>query len=171
MLFGAAVILALAQAAAAPAPKAAPQQPTKATVEAEAKALFQRIDANKDGKVDKAEADKAFAASRAAQDARRKQILDRDFAKLDTNKDGSISRQEFDAIAPKRPANAPTTSPWFTANDIDRNGTVDLNEAIARAQRTFEALDKNQDGVLSQQEINAARRRAPAPPATAPKAK
>jgi len=161
MLFGAAMIFALAQAAATPAPKPAPQAPTKAMAEAQAKAMFQRIDTNKDGKVTKAEADAAWAASRTAQDARRKQVLAADFAKLDTNKDGSISRTEFDAIAPQR--TAPTASPWFANNDIDRNGTVDANEAIARAQRGFEAIDKDNNGVLSAQEINAARRRGPAP--------
>jgi len=163
MLFGAAVLLALAQAAA-PAAKAAPQQPTKAAVEADARATFQRIDANKDGKVNKAEADAAWATARSTVDTRRKQALDANFAKLDKNKDGSISRLEFESIAPNRMANAPAASPWFSANDINRNGTVELNEAVARAQRNFEAIDKDSNGVLSAQELNAARRRPAAPP-------
>ena len=150
MLFGAAMIFALAQAAA-PAAKAAPQPVTKATIDAQVKANFQRVDTNKDGKIDKAESDKFRAASLAAA-----------FAKLDTNKDGSISRQEFDALSPPRTASA--ANPWFAANDIDKNGVVELNEAIAKAERNFEALDKDHNGVLSAQEANAPRmRRAPAP--------
>ncbi|HJQ17498.1 MAG TPA: EF-hand domain-containing protein [Allosphingosinicella sp.] len=161
MLFGAAMIFALAQAAA-PAAKAAPQPVTKATIDAQVKANFQRVDTNKDGKIDKAESDKFRAASLAAQDARRKQSLAAAFAKLDTNKDGSISRQEFDALSPPRTASA--ANPWFAANDIDKNGVVELNEAIAKAERNFEALDKDHNGVLSAQEANAPRmRRAPAP--------
>ena len=161
MLFGAAMIFALAQAAA-PTAKAAPQPPTKATFEAQTRAFFQKLDANHDGKVDKAEAEKFRTATLAAQEARRKQTVANAFTKLDTNKDGSISRQEFEALDPPKTA-AAGPNPWFVTNDIDKNGQVDLNEALAKAQRNFEALDKDNNGVLSAQEINAARGRRPAP--------
>lgn len=161
MLFGAAMILALMQAAA-PAAKAPPPPATKATFDAQVRASFQKADANKDGKVDKAESDKFHAASTAAQEARRKQSFGALFARLDANKDGTISRQEFDSLSPPRRASA--ANPWFAANDIDKNGVVELNEALAKGQRNFEALDKDRNGVLSAQEANAPRmRRAPAP--------
>jgi Ca2+-binding EF-hand superfamily protein len=159
-----AALLILAQTAAqgaAPAAKATPAAPpTKAAVEAQAKSTFERLDANKDGKVDRTEADKALASARATQDERRKQSIANAFARLDTNKDGQISRQEFEV------ANTPKAAPasqnaWFDANDIDKNGKVELNEAIAKAQRNFEALDKDNNGVLSAQELQASRRRAP----------
>jgi len=156
-----AALLVLAQTAAAPAAKPAPAAPpTKATIEAEAKAMFGRMDANHDGKIDRAEADKFQAAGRAAQDERRKQAIGNAFARLDTNKDGQISRQEFEAAnTPKAPAAGQNA--WFDANDIDKNGKVELNEAIARVERNFEAIDKDNNGVLSAQELQARRNRAP----------
>ena len=156
MIFSATVFL-LAQAAATPAtqPKAAPQLPTKAALEAQTKALFERLDANKDGKVDRAEAEKAHAAAAARiEERRQKQRLDA-FAKVDTNKDGLISRQEFDA-AGKRPT---PKEAWFDANDIDKNGAVQANEALAKAQNRFDLIDTNKDGVLQATELRAARNR------------
>lgn len=55
---------------------------TLAQAQTKAAAMFERMDANKDGKLD--------AADRAARRAQH-------FAKLDANKDGAISRAEFDA--------------------------------------------------------------------------
>ena len=158
-----AALFILAQTAAqgaAPAKPAPSAPPTKAAVEAQAKAQFGRMDANHDGKVDRAEADKFQAAARAAQDQRRKQVIGAAFAKIDANKDGQISRQEFEAAkTPKAPAAGQNA--WFDANDIDKNGKVELNEAIAKVQRTFEAIDKDNNGVLSAQELQARGRRAP----------
>ena len=158
-----AALFILAQTAAqgaTPAAKAAPALPTKASVQAQAKALFDKMDANHDGKVDRAEADKFQAAARAAQDARRKQVIGAAFAKIDANKDGQISRQEFEAA--ETPKAAPTgQNAWFDANDIDKNGKVELNEAIAKVQRNFEAIDKDNNGVLSAQELQARGRRGP----------
>lgn len=156
MIFSATLLL-LAQAATTPAPaaKAAPQPPTKAAIEAQTKANFQRLDANKDGRVDRAEADKAHAAAYAQIEARRQQQRNQYFARIDANKDGMISQQEFDA-ANKRPT---PKEAWFDTNDIDKNGRVDLNEAVAKAQNRFDLIDTDKNGVLSNAELRAAQTR------------
>ncbi|MGE5722692.1 MAG: EF-hand domain-containing protein, partial [Sphingomonadales bacterium] len=113
MILSAALFLLAQAPATAPAQ---PQPPTKAAIEAQVRAQFQRMDANHDGKVDKAEADKAYAAAIAAREARRQQALGTIFARLDTNKDGTISRQEFNAAnTPKAAPNA-ANDPWFANN-------------------------------------------------------
>src|SRR3546814_19885611 len=58
---------------------------TRAEAQAHADAMFARIDANKDGKVDAADRE----AARAAMQAKR-------FASFDANSDGSISKTEWD---------------------------------------------------------------------------
>lgn len=63
---------------------------TRADAQARADKLFDRLDANHDGKID--------AADRAA---RRDQRRDEHFAKLDTDHNGSISREEFAAAGDK----------------------------------------------------------------------
>jgi hypothetical protein len=156
-------ILLAQTAAPAPAKPAAAAPPTKATIEAQVKANFAKVDANHDGKVDRAESDKFHATAAAAQDARRKQVLASAFDKLDSDKNGQISRKEFDAANPQRAA---TKNAWFDANDIDKNGKVEINEAMAKAQRNFEMLDKDNNGVLSAQEINSRGRRTASAPSS-----
>lgn len=157
MIVGATIALLMAQAAApAQAKPAQPARPTKASIEKDAKQVFARIDTNGDGKVERAEADKAYAVIVANETARRAKFEAESFAKLDTNKDGSISRQEFSAaVAPLKAGK----EAWFDANDIDRNGRVELNEATARALRNFELVDADKNGTLSDEEMRAARGR------------
>ena len=165
MIFSAATVFLLAQAAAtapaaspapaAPAKAAAQQQPTKELIQTQAKTLFQQIDANKDGRVDRAEADKAHAAAVARVEAQRQQQRNAYFARIDANKDGMISRQEFEA-AGKRPT---PKEAGFDTNDIDKNGRVELNEALAKAQNRFDLLDGDKNGVISATELRAARSR------------
>ena len=64
--------------------------------------MFQKLDANKDGVIDKTEILAAlnFGKKQAAQ--KESPTLDQAFAKLDTNKDGVISESEF--RPPCRPA-------------------------------------------------------------------
>ena len=155
MTISGAMVFLLAQAAAtAPAPAAKagaqPQMPTKAGVQAQVKRTFDRIDANKDGWVDKAEAERDFDARfRARQNAA--------FARIDANKDGSISRQEFDAASGQPTAQA--RSNWLTFNDVDKNGRVALAEATAKELGAFDRIDTDRNGILSAEELRAARTR------------
>lgn len=149
MTISGAMVFLLAQAAAATAPaapaKAGAQPPvlTKATVQTQVKANFDLRDANKDGWVDKAEAERAFDSDfRARQNAA--------FARFDANKDGSISRQEFDART--RQPTAGDRSAWVTLYDVDKNGRVALAEATAKELGSFDRLDADRNGVLSVEE-------------------
>ncbi|MDB5698816.1 MAG: calcium-binding EF-hand-containing protein [Alphaproteobacteria bacterium] len=156
MTISGAMVFLLAQAAAATAPvapakvAAQPQLPTKAAIQTQVKATFDRLDTNKDGWVDKAEAERGFDTSfKAAENAA--------FARFDTNKDGSISRAEFDASTGQPSAAA--RSAWITLNDVDKNGRVALAEATAKALGNFDRMDTDKNGVLSAEEIRAARAR------------
>jgi Ca2+-binding EF-hand superfamily protein len=159
MTISGAMVFLLAQAAAATAPAATaapakagaqPQMPTKASIQAGVKRTFDRIDANKDGWVDKAEAERDFDTRFRARQAAA-------FARIDANKDGSISRQEFDAAAGQPSAAA--KSAWLTFNDVDKNGRVALAEATAKELGAFDRIDTDRNGVLSVEELRAARAR------------
>jgi Ca2+-binding EF-hand superfamily protein len=136
-------------AGATPAPTAAaPQLPTKAQMDEEVKKNFAKIDLNHDGRVDRDESAKANAAALAAREANA-------FSQLDANKDGMISREEFKVVIPPWARK----DVWFEANDIDRNGVVELNEAIAKAERNFERLDADNNGSISPEELRPQRQR------------
>ena len=156
MIFGSAIALLIAQATtAAPAAtatpaQAAPQPTTKASIQARVSAAFNRLDANKDGWVDRAEAQKAMDAEVAAETKRRSDALTATFTKLDTNKDGSLSRQEFEGLI--KPVKAPTGLPWMDGYDTDKNGRVSLSEATAAAMAAFDKADTDHNGTVSPQE-------------------
>lgn len=154
MIVGAALFALLAQAAPAATAPAAPPPATKARIQAEVKANFDRLDANKDGFVDKAEAQKGLDLEVAAREKRRSDGVSAAFARLDTNKDGSLSRAEFDAISNK--VRAPTGNPYLTENDTNKDGRVSLSELAARTSTQFDAMDRDKNGVLSPQELRAA---------------
>ena len=136
---------------AAPAPKAeAPQPVTKATVQAGTKADFDRLDANHDGWVDKAEAERGRDANVAVMQKRRSDQITATFGRLDANKDGSLSRQEFDALY--RRIVAVPGLPWLVNNDVNKDGRVSLAEATSQAMATFDRRDTDRNGILSTRE-------------------
>jgi len=149
MILSAAMAILLQTSAAAPAAKPAPQLPSRAAVQASVKAEFDRLDTNKDGFVDKAEASKAVDTVLAARE-------EAQFNRFDTDKNGSISKQEF--IAGIRKPNDAQRAAYVTLNDVDKNGKVALAEVTAKALNNFDRADTDKNGVLSQAELDAARK-------------
>lgn len=167
---------------------------TRAEAEAHAKAMFVKLDVNKDGKLDQAD--------RAARHAeKRAQMFDR----LDANKDGSISKAEWDQADAARQAKraewkakrgeragAPGNGAerhamrghhggkrgghggpggWMKA---DANGDKAISQAefVAGALARFDRMDANKDGKVTAEERQAMRQAMrdkrgapPAPPA------
>lgn len=123
-------------------------------------ALFDRLDANHDGKI---ESDEVATENRA--------LFDRLVRKGDENNDRALSRDEFlAALVPSRPERPieekeSTTLPNANAvryvllmMDADRNARIEKDEVPSEFQGAFdtmvERLDKNADGELDRQELS-----------------
>ena len=167
---------------------------TRAEAEAHAKAMFVKLDVNKDGKLDQAD--------RAARHAEKRGRM---FDRLDANKDGSISKAEWDQADAAREAKraewkakrgeragAPGNGAerhamrghhggkrgghggpggWMKA---DANGDKAISQAefVAGALARFDRMDANKDGKVTVEERQAMRQAMrdkrgapPAPPA------
>ncbi len=187
--------IAVAAPAAAPAGTTA-QKPTRAdrgqpvtraALEAGIKARFDKVDANKDGIVTRAEFDAHRDVLKSERQARAKARRDQHFAALDTNKDGQISRAEFDAPrerraegqkargeAPKARGEGfadrrwrgpgargsrgePMAGAWFDRLDADKDGRVSLTDMLAKPLERFDAIDTDRNGTISPEERKAAR--------------
>ncbi len=133
---------------------------TRAQAQEQAGKMFDRMDANKDGKLDAAD-----------REARQKARFDR----LDTNKDGSISREEF-AARPDRTRAAPDGQKvdgkrfggrhhggWQRGGHggmgMMKQGAGPITKAdfVAAHLARFDAADTDRNGVLTAQERQAQR--------------
>ena len=101
--------------------------------------MFDRADANKDGKVTQAE----FAAARTAR-----------FAGIDTNKDGALEVSEMRAW--KRTWPSRVRDARFKALDADGDGKVGAEEFVARRKAAFARIDTSKDGAVDKAEFDAA---------------
>jgi hypothetical protein len=153
---------------------------TLADVEKSVKDRFALLDTNKDGVVEKTEAD---AARDKMQDDRR----DAHFNTMDANGDGSISRAEFDAGHEKRAEDRKAGKGhamhgrgegggegrgkgrgghgrggmngggMFANADANSDGKVTLSEALAKPTAHFKTMDANKDGTVTPEERQVAR--------------
>jgi hypothetical protein len=160
MILTSALAILMMQAAAPKGAQPALQPLTKASTEARVKASFEAMDTNKDGSVDKAEAERSRDNNVAILQKQRGDQISGHFARLDTNKNGALSREEFDAFFSR--IQVATNLPWLTNNDLNKDGRVSLAELTSQAMATFDRLDTDRNGVLSARE-SAAAQQAPRP--------
>jgi len=149
-------------AACAPYPPADPVYGNAPVVDAHA-LTFDRLDANRDGFLSRAEAGPMGVRSHAVST----ESVTSSFHRLDANGDGFLSHGEADATL----AGIPGAS--FDASDADRDGFLNLTEASPHlrwlatrnlpAGTSFETLDANRDGFLSRAEAEPVLRSAQLP--------
>lgn len=152
--------------AAAPAPRAAapatapaaaaPKPMTRAEFLGNVKARFEAMDANHDGVLDATEVTAAQQKELQQANAIEAQRAAAEFARLDTNHDGQLSKAEFMAAAPAVKANQ-TPQQIIGGFDANKDGKISLEEYQARPLASFNRIDTNHDGVISPQELEAAR--------------
>lgn len=165
--------VAVAQNTATKAPK---PDVTRAEAQTKAGERFDKMDVNKDGKIDQAD-----------RDARRTEMREKGFAALDANNDGSISRAEWDAGAAKRGERhaaradaradgGPDKGPGKMGRrghggpggkhggfggrgmmDANKDGSVTKDEAVNAALARFDKTDNNKDGTVTAAEREAAK--------------
>ncbi len=130
---------------------------TRASAQAKAEQMFDRMDANKDGRIDQAD--------RAARQTER-------FAKLDTDKNGQLSPAEMSAGHQRKPraeSEAPARKMGMRGGhrgmkgglmkmaDTNKDGTITKSEAVAAALAKFDTADTNRDGSVTAEERKAAK--------------
>ena len=141
---------------------------TKAEATTAAEQVFAKMDLNGDGKVTKEE-----------RGALRQKRFDDRFAKLDTDRNGQVSKAEFQA---QREARQEKVAEWRAKKggpdgpgmggrhhrggkmrggmwgvDGDKDGTITRAEFMARPLAMFDRADANKDGVVTAEEMKAAR--------------
>ena len=154
-------------AAVAPAPKmqtvvappaAAPKPVTRAQFLANYQARFNAADSNHDGVLDSSEIAAAQQKQLQAARARQQHELEAEFNRLDTNHDGQLSKAEFMAAA--RPITLrETPQQVIAAMDSNKDGKITLQEYETGPLANFNKVDANHDGIVTPQEVQAARAR------------
>lgn len=122
---------------------------------------LERLDADRDGRISRAEFD--AAAAMRGQDAARAP----DFAAIDTNRDGFLVRSEVRAhherMRPQREAERRARiEQRFAEADLNRDGRlsrIEVDEKMPRLGARFAWLDENRDGFLSRAELQPSPRR------------
>jgi Ca2+-binding EF-hand superfamily protein len=110
---------------------------------------FSKADTDRDGKLSRAEVEKALP-----------RLLDK-FDSIDTNKDGQLSRGELHAWKKAhRGERQARAAERFKHADTDGDGAISRAEAekhAPRLARKFDQIDSNKDGKLTQDELRAYR--------------
>jgi Ca2+-binding EF-hand superfamily protein len=126
-----------------------------------------RFDADRDGRISRAEFDTALAGSTAKHPAGRESRKLLDFTAIDANRDGHIVRAELRAyrerMRPQREAERKAHfEEKFAAADLNRDGRlgrVEVDEKMPRLAPRFEWMDENRDGFLNRDELRPQSRR------------
>lgn len=115
--------------------------------------MFDRVDADSDGRITAAEA-QAFRDER--------------FRRLDANADGQVTKAEMQDARSKRRAErkerraerrAQRMAKRFEKTDTNGNGALDRNEFDRMAAARFQRMDANGDGAVTRDEIRSMRGR------------
>jgi len=140
---------------------------------------IERMDADGDGRVSRAEFDAARAGREQAREARGERAprnpdgrrahmrMALDFDAIDANRDGYIVRAEVAAHRERmrtrmREAAATRFAEAFAAADLNRDGRlsrVEVDEKMPRLSKRFAWMDDNRDGFLDRAELEAGRSR------------
>ena len=80
------------------------------------------------------------------------------FAGYDTNNDDKLSATELSGRGGSRSAMGGFLKGHSKEIDRDRDGIVTRSEAVGNAERMFAKMDKNGDGKITQEEMEASRR-------------
>ena len=148
---------AMAQAPAKPA-ASAPKTIAKADLTKGLDTRFAAMDTNKDGFLGKDEISAVQATALKNARAVQQQRLEAEFKKLDTDKNGSLNLAEFKAAA--SPLNAPETpDEMVAALDSNKDGKINASEYRSKPIANFDRLDADRNGILTPQEVAAARQR------------
>jgi hypothetical protein len=137
------MILTLVTASSAALALALPSEASRQArpAHADPAAVFDRTDANKDGKVTRAE----YVAARSAR-----------FGDLDKNKDGVVSKADFPRAA-ANPQAAAKLDAMIGEADANKDGKVTKAELDKAPAPGFDRVDTNKDGVVTKAELDAAR--------------
>lgn len=140
--------------------------------------LMMQADADKDGRISKAEMTAALEARFARtdidrdgqltqrdRDLKRQQRLDARFAQMDTDRNGQISKAEFtaahEARAEKRGTGGPQGHKWRggprRGPGAGTDAVVTKADFVARGMTMFDRADANKDGFVTADEMKAAR--------------
>ena len=130
---------------------------TRADAQARVKTMFDRIDANHDGVITRAEFDAYRLTRLAAWQAGRR---NRAFAAMDKDKSGQISKAEFDAFAASHRGRRLRQivrarlagGSWFDRVDANHDNRITRDEAQSSAMALFDAADIDHDGTVTPQE-------------------
>lgn len=101
------------------------------------KAMMEMLDANKDGKITRVEAE-AFR--------------DQKLVEFDADKDGALNQSEY--VAMVNAMMADHIKRRFQREDANNSGTLDKAEMSGRIDHMFERMDANQDGVVDSEEMS-----------------
>jgi Ca2+-binding EF-hand superfamily protein len=112
---------------------------------------FQKMDADKNGQVTRAEAEAYQRATAIARARATNQAL---FAQLDKDRNGSLSPAEFAALNAGAPQVDGRT--FITQLDTDKNGQVSLVEHRAGKLNYFDKIDLDKNGIVTAAEMRAA---------------
>ena len=157
-----------------PAPVRAAPTHTRVQVVEHVRAMFARLDANRDGYLTKEEAQAGRRAQGPMRTPEQKaQRHAQGFDRFDANHDGAISRAEWDARSAERQQHRVAMQGqrpgarfgmmglrgrMFDMADANRDGRLTAAEAQNAALQHFDRVDANRDGTITPEERQRARK-------------